>query len=176
MNLKDLQYLNPGSGARSPCIGGTLDSALQKAVPFRVHPAFARSSRSQLSKVNLESMEFDLRQLEQVAPPKKSTAFIGKASRSGDRSPARPLSRCDQPVPSLPGRSVIFFLVHGLEATSLDMRHVRAAILANIPNAMVYIIQNNTKLTNDPIEAQGRRLAREVVELLKSHDVSGRAE
>ncbi|MEO0369578.1 MAG: hypothetical protein AAF197_12485, partial [Pseudomonadota bacterium] len=38
-------------------------------------------------------------------------------------------------------RKLIFFVVHGLEANPFDMRHIRAAILTNIPNSSVHLVQ-----------------------------------
>ena len=64
--------------------------------------------------------------------------------------------------------------MHGLGASPFDMRHIRAAILASVPNSVVYLVQNNTGLTQDSIKTQGKRLALEIATLLKMHSVSGR--
>lgn len=71
-------------------------------------------------------------------------------------------------------RKIIFFVVHGLEANPFDMRHIRAAILANIPNSSVHLVQKNYNLTNECISKQGRRFAEEVKELNKLREVQGR--
>ena len=68
--------------------------------------------------------------------------------------------------------SYIFFVVHGLEASSFDMRHIRAAILTNIPNSSVCLIQTNHELTNDCIKNQGKRLAEEILNLLETTEIS----
>lgn len=70
-------------------------------------------------------------------------------------------------------RKVIFFVVHGLEANPFDMRHIRAAILANVANASVHLVQKNFGLTNESIARQGRRFADEVLEIFKFKEISG---
>ena len=59
-------------------------------------------------------------------------------------------------------RDLIFFVTHGLEANPFDMRHVRAAILTNIPMATVVMMNNNYTRTNDNIVDQGYRFSIEV--------------
>lgn len=71
------------------------------------------------------------------------------------------------------GRKLVFVVVHGLEAAPLDMRVVRAAILANVPNSLVHLARANQNLTNDSIQDQGLRLAQELGTLLSTHCISG---
>jgi hypothetical protein len=68
----------------------------------------------------------------------------------------------------------IVFILHGLEGNPFDMRHIRAAILDNIPDASIYIINNNFKLTNQDINIQAKRLALEVKEILSFLDFFGK--
>ena len=70
-------------------------------------------------------------------------------------------------------RKIVFFVVHGLEANPFDMRHIRAAILTNIPNSSVHLIQKNYNLTNECISKQGRRFANEVLNYFNLKQVSG---
>ena len=70
-------------------------------------------------------------------------------------------------------RKLIFFIIHGLEASSFDMRHIRAAILTNISNASVCMIQKNHDLTNDCIKVQGKRMAEEILQMIESNNISG---
>lgn len=71
-------------------------------------------------------------------------------------------------------RKLIFFVVHGLEANPFDMRHIRAAILTNIPNSSVHLIQKNYNLTNECITKQGKRFADEVLDIYKYKDITGK--
>ena len=68
---------------------------------------------------------------------------------------------------------LIFFIVHGLEGTPFDMRHFRAAIKATIPDAVVFLADCNSGMTNDSIVDQGKRFADNVQEILFVEDRTG---
>ena len=68
----------------------------------------------------------------------------------------------------------LVFISHGLEGNPFDMRHIRAAILDTMPNCIVYIINNNYKLTNDNINLQAKRFAIEVKDTLNKMNFYGK--
>jgi hypothetical protein len=150
-----------------------LKGAINSGVPFKVHPKFSENGVS--NEINFEMMKNDLNELETPTPTKKRTNF--KKSSSIKTKPITPITKTPVTVPVVPkktNRKFIFFLVHGLEATSFDMRQIRASIISNIPNASVCLIQKNNELTNNSIESQGKRLADEILNLIESKNISGK--
>lgn len=164
MNLKDLQTLNPGWENHPPLVNGGLKAALVDGVPFQHHPII----QGQPIKITSDGTILRMKQeFKQPSPSKQIAEF----SKTIEAAPQEHLTKSNQN--NCKKRRIVFFVVHGLEATSFDMRHIRAAILANVPNSMVYLVQDNTDLTNNSIEVQGKRMATEIKELLKSHGISG---
>lgn len=166
MNLKDYQTFDPTDANRTPFSGVGLNAALMNGVPFRLDSVVKDSSPKTMSIGATWSGE---NSLNQSSPAKLISEFQNSVKKQISSA-----AKNDAKGKKSKKKRIVFFVVHGLEASSFDMRYVRAAILANVPNSMVYMVQDNTELTNDPIEAQGRRLAAEIVDLLKSHTVPGR--
>ena len=117
-------------------------------------------------------MENDLIELENPTPKKHNTQFNQPRSLNPNpQSNNNKISKITNIKPS--NRKFVFFVVHGLEASSFDMRQIRASIISNIPNAAVCLIQKNNDLTNHSIQTQGQRFAEEILTLINSDNISG---
>jgi hypothetical protein len=147
----------------------------QSEMVFQKHFDFIKSKHlNNKQDMKLHEMENELNKLETNMPRKKDTNF--KKTKFTEmrkkRSKSSSSIRMQEELRNKAEENYLFFLVHGLEATSFDMRHIRAAVLANIPNSSVCFIQKNHDLTNDTIENQGSRFAEEVQNLLKTNKFS----
>jgi hypothetical protein len=136
-----------------------------------VHPNFPTTpGKAGGGNIDFKTMENDLLELENPTPKRHNTEFK-KTTNNKTKT-----TKNQKPLVSIKkrmNRQFVFFVVHGLEATSFDMRQIRASILSSIPNASVCLIQKNNDLTNDSIQSQGKRLAEEILNLINSNNISG---
>lgn len=124
----------------------------------------------------LVELENELNKLDSMVPKKKTTNYNINNQDSNFYKQALPTITSKFKEGLIKNSSedkYLFFLVHGLEASSFDMRHIRAAILVNIPNSSVCFIQKNHELTNDSIQNQGKRFAEEIKNVIAENKISG---